>query len=208
MTPTRKQAVSTRRADAERNAAAIVEAARAAFGRGETPAMNEIARAAGIGRVTLYSHFSSREEVLDAVLDRVFIEADQAVDGARPESGPAEAALERVVRTSWSVLDGCRRIRGAALALRGSEHLRERHDRAAERVEALVDRGRVEGVFRSDLPRNWLVTLFFAILHAAADEVDAGRLDTGRAADRLVASVLSVMRPPPSSGAGAERPVL
>jgi AcrR family transcriptional regulator len=199
----REPAAPARRADAERNAAAIVNAARAAFGRGETPAMNEVARAAGVGRGTLYAHFSSREELLEAVLDRVFTEADQALDEARPESGPADAALERVVRTSWAVLDGCRRIRGAALALLGPERLRERHDRAAGRVEDLVGRGRGEGAFRRDLPTDWLVTLFFAMLHAAADEVDSGRLDTGRAADHLVASVLSLMRTPSSSGGAA-----
>ncbi|RKS09700.1 TetR family transcriptional regulator [Nocardiopsis sp. Huas11] len=206
MAQTRRPAASPRRADAERNTAAIIDAARVAFGRGEAPAMNEIARAAGVGRVTLYAHFSSREELLAAVLDRVFAEAGLALESARPGSGPADAALERVVRTSWASLDGCRRIRGAALALLGPEHLHERHDAVGARVEGLLDRGRAEGVFRSDLPRDWLVTVFFAVLHAAADEVDGGRLEPGRAADHLAASVLALVRTPPPAGAAGEGP--
>jgi hypothetical protein len=45
------------------------------------------------------------------------------------------------------------------------------------RVERLIARGQDEGDLRTDLPRPWLVATFYSLMHAAAEEVDAGRLD-------------------------------
>ena len=60
-------AVSTRRADAQRNIAAILTAAAECLGRDPSASTSEIAKAAGVGRVTLYGHFPSRAELVDAV---------------------------------------------------------------------------------------------------------------------------------------------
>ena len=63
-----------RRADAERNHAAIVEAALALFAERPEATMAEVAASAGVGRVTLYAHFPSRHALLEAVVDRAIAE--------------------------------------------------------------------------------------------------------------------------------------
>jgi hypothetical protein len=75
------------------------------------------------------------------------------------------------------------------------QHLRDRHGPALDEVDALVARGQADGTFRTDLPRTWLVTTFYGLIHAAADEVDAGRLDAADAADVLEATLLPVLTP-------------
>jgi TetR/AcrR family transcriptional regulator, mexCD-oprJ operon repressor len=64
------------------------------------------------------------------------------------------------------------------------------------RVERLIGRGQEERAFRTDLPRPWLVATFYSVMHGAAEEVDAGRLEPDQAADVLAASMLSALANP------------
>jgi AcrR family transcriptional regulator len=182
-----------RRADAERNVAAIVAAARDLLCRGTLPSMGEVAVAAGVGRVTLYAHFASREALLDAVVRQVMAETDEALTALHLDDAPSQVALDRLVRTSWQILDRHRTVRSVALTELGPEALREQHDRVAHHVERLIARGQADGVFRADLPGPWLVAVFYATVHAAADEVSGGRLDVGVAPGVLGATLLSIL---------------
>jgi AcrR family transcriptional regulator len=56
------------RADAERNRARLLEAARAAFASGREPVtLDQIARDSGVGIGTLYRHFPTREALVEAL---------------------------------------------------------------------------------------------------------------------------------------------
>ena len=62
-----------RRADAERNRAAIIEAAGEVFAEcGGGVDVREIARRSGVGMGTLYRHFPTKDELLATVLERQF----------------------------------------------------------------------------------------------------------------------------------------
>jgi AcrR family transcriptional regulator len=78
----------TRRADAERNRAKILAAARSAFADPEAEvSMAEISRRAGVGMATLYRNFPGRRELLEALfIDEVnaICEAARTVDGETP----------------------------------------------------------------------------------------------------------------------------
>src|ERR1700736_5690411 len=64
---------SPKRADARRNRERVLAAAREAFAEGgESTALEEIARRAGVGIGTLYRHFPNRQALLEALyLDEV-----------------------------------------------------------------------------------------------------------------------------------------
>ena len=69
-TSTKRESLSTRprRADACRNYDKLVESARAAFTEaGSDASLENIARRAGVGIGTLYRHFPSRQDLLEAV---------------------------------------------------------------------------------------------------------------------------------------------
>jgi AcrR family transcriptional regulator len=182
-----------RRADAERNITGIIAAAGDLFGRGQSPSMGEVASAAGVRRATLYGHFPSREELLDAVIAHAITHTDETLTALELDGDPADVAVERLVRTSWPILDRYRRLRTTALAELGAERLRAHHDRTLHHVERLVRRGQDNGLFRTDLPLDWLITTFYAVLHAAADEADAGRVTPADAPDLLATTVLSLL---------------
>ncbi|MBA9002809.1 TetR/AcrR family transcriptional regulator [Thermomonospora cellulosilytica] len=183
-----------RRADAERNIAAILDAALVCFSEQTDVSMTSIARAAGVGRVTLYTHFPSREVLLQAVLDHAIAQADAVLDAAEPDRGPAADALGRLLRSSWQILGRHRRLFEVAQRELDPARLRRHHDPAMARVEALLARGRNEGAFRVDLPLNWMVTTVYSLLHAAAEDVNAGRLPQHSAADVLQATLLSALQ--------------
>jgi AcrR family transcriptional regulator len=73
------------RADAQRNRDRLVEVARVAFReRGADCSLDEIAKRAGVGPGTLYRHFPTRDDLIDAVMkdwaDRVLADATQVAD--------------------------------------------------------------------------------------------------------------------------------
>jgi TetR/AcrR family transcriptional regulator, mexCD-oprJ operon repressor len=187
--------VQDRRADARRNIAAILDAATACLIRDPQVSTSAIARAAGVGRVTLYGHFPSRAELVDAVFARVIRDADMAFDGL-DLSGDARAALARLVASSWRIVAAHRSVLIAAEQELPAERIRSLHDRPMERVRALVERGRRDGVFRRDLPVAWLVAIFYTVLHGAADEIEAGRLAADDAAGAIIATLLAAYTPP------------
>src|SRR6267143_6552462 len=68
--PTKRKQASVRkpRSDAQRNRERILEVAKEAFTRsGANTSLDDIARDAGVGPGTLYRHFPTREELLEAV---------------------------------------------------------------------------------------------------------------------------------------------
>lgn len=178
-----------RRADAERSIAAILNAGRRCFARNPTASMTEIAREAGVGRVTIYGHFPSREALLEAVLQQTMDEASHALHEADLDRGSAAEALSRLARNAWQVLDGHLGLRTAALHALGETTLHQHHELILSRVDQLIARGQADGDFRTDLPRTWLVATYYGLIHAAAAEVEAGRLDSSDAAHAIDATL-------------------
>jgi len=77
MTSTAEQALlpatRVRRADAERNRAAILDASTAIIvEQGSLLDVREVARRSGVGMGTLYRHFPTKDELRNASLDRLF----------------------------------------------------------------------------------------------------------------------------------------
>ena len=183
-----------RRADAARNIDAILDAAARCFAANSDVSMTGIAQAAGVGRVTLYAHFPSREALLGELMERNVANATVALDSADLEHGPADQALSRLLRNSWQILDRQHSLVGALLRHLPGDEVRKRHDPILRRIENLIARGRAEGTFRTDLPLRWLVTTVFTLTHAAVQQLDDGHLDSDAALVALEATLESVLR--------------
>lgn len=185
-----------RRADAERNIEAILDAALRLLSRNPSAGMTDIAKAAGVGRVTLYGHFPSREALVETLFQRSLDAADAVLDTVDIDTGAADEALARLVRSSWRVLDRHRTLLSVALEVLGPGHVRDRHGAVIARVEGLVRRGQDEGAFSTAAPPEWLATTVYTLMHAAAQEADEGRLPASRAAGLLVGTILGALRGP------------
>ncbi|WP_136707497.1 TetR family transcriptional regulator [Agromyces sp. H66] len=185
---------STRR-DALRNRDAILDAAARCLSDDPGASMSDIAKAAGVVRVTIYGHFASREELVEAVLIRTIDRSEAELAELDLEGDPV-AALDRLVRRSWRIVDTFHRLLGAAEEALSNERIMAHHAEPMARVQALIERGQREGSMRRDLSAEWLTTCFSALLHSAAAELRAGRLAEADA-DRVVATtVVSLLTAP------------
>jgi AcrR family transcriptional regulator len=139
------------RRDAQANRNRIVAAARAAFATdGIEVSVEEIARRAAVGMGTLYRHFPTKEDLVDAVLEETF---DQIV-------GAAEQALTE--EDAWRGLCGffeqffALHVRNRALKdmLATQAHGRDRADAMRARmrplIRRLVKRAQEQGALRAD----------------------------------------------------------
>lgn len=183
-----------RRADAERSVAAIMRAAAGCLAADPEASITDIANAAGVGRVTVYGHYSSRAELIDATMRHALAEADEIL-GSVDLDGAPDAALGRLIASTWRLTDRFRGLLVAAERTLPAERILAAHAAPARRIQSLVDRGRAQGVFRTDLPVHWLITMLHAVIHAAATEVSAGRLAEDDAAEMITTTVLGVFRP-------------
>src|SRR4051794_39871605 len=77
------------RADAARNRARVLDAARAAFAEGGLDVgVEEIARRAGVGKGTLYRRFPTKEALVRAIFDDILEEIARLVEEADAEPDP------------------------------------------------------------------------------------------------------------------------
>jgi TetR/AcrR family transcriptional regulator, mexCD-oprJ operon repressor len=189
-----QQTTSTdhRRATAERNVEAILDAVERLLEARKPLSIAAVAAASGVSRVTVYAHFENLTALVEAVVARSVEHATAAIAATEPGSGTALEALERLLEHGWRELDRRHAVARAAAEHLPGETLRRRHEPLIGVVEQLVARGRDEGAFRTDLPAQWLVTVFYALVHAAGDDVRAGRVESADALAILTATVRDV----------------
>lgn len=157
------------RADAARNRARLIEAARELFAeRGLHVTMDEIARHAGVGVGTAYRRFASREELIGALFDdrieQVLANAETAVADPDPWHG-----LVTMIESSIEMQAA---DRGLKELLFSPAELRDRVAVVRERmfplVEQVFERARDAGMLRPDVSALDLPAINF-MLGAAAD---------------------------------------
>ena len=181
-----------RRADAQRSIAAIVDAATLLLGRQPQAGMDDIATAAGVARQTVYAHFGSRQELLDAVVERITGEAVAALDSIDLDEGSAALALRRWLDEAWALLERYPVLLSPAMPAAAPEQELARHGPLTGRLVPLIRRGQRAGEFDRRLSPEWLITAMIALGHAAGQEVAAGRMTTRQAGRAFATSILRV----------------
>lgn len=171
------------RADGRRNHGKLVEQARIAFGEfGVDASLDEIARRAGVASGTLYRHFPTRLDLIEAVL------AEQIAELVRLGRGLLAAEDEFEALSTWlrAALVHALAYRGLAAAVMNSALDRENGRASAWHAEifevgaALLARARRSGVVAADADEADVLKMVGAIAWAAQDAPDssaqAGRL--------------------------------
>jgi TetR/AcrR family transcriptional repressor of mexCD-oprJ operon len=188
---------SARRADARQNAEKIVQAAVTCLGRNFAASMNDIAQEAGVGRVTLYGHFPSREALVEAALIRLLAQGDEVLEAVELGGDPRDA-LRALMESGWLLIAQASSVLQAAESTLPPGRVQELHAKPEQRVHDLIRRGQAEGVFRADVGAHLLASVLHHILHGAAGDVVAGRLDPTEAPRFVAEMALAVCVVPPA----------
>ena len=141
------------RADARRNRAAILQAARAAFDElGLGAQMEDVARRAGVGVGTLYRHFPTKEALVEALIADRMAQIAAELQLAVEEEPDAWSALARVLRFGVELQAGDRAL-AQVLGSQPPERWEAAKDAAGldPLTAALLERAQAEGTLRPDV---------------------------------------------------------
>lgn len=161
--------VGPSRSDAVRNRRLLLDAAARTFAEhGAEVSIGEIAQRAGIGKGTVFRHFSSKDELLAAIMLGML---DQLVDTgtALLTSDDPGLALREFMTTGVELFVADRAF--CEVVGRPSLHLpqvRDAIDRLFDVAEALTARARRHDLIRPDLTGTDVVLLLGGIQHTAA----------------------------------------
>ncbi|MBB4966173.1 TetR/AcrR family transcriptional regulator [Saccharothrix violaceirubra] len=181
------------RADARRNRGLLVEQAKIAFAEaGVDASLDEIARRAGVASGTLYRHFPTRLDLIEAVLaERIaglvdlggrLLTAEDAVDGLT-------AWLRAVVEHGLTYRGLAAAVLNSVTSDSGADRMSTWHAQLFETGGALLAKAREAGVVAADVRDADVLKLVGAIAWAAQDSPDRHAQ-----ADRLLALVLTGLR--------------
>jgi len=184
-----------RRADAERNIRAIIDAALDALADDPDASMAAIARKAGVVRATVYMHFPTREALLDAVMEDAVGQVAEATRAAEPTRGEPEEALLRVLHATWQKLSDFQTLLAINTSRLSAKELHRRHQPVMTQFVPLIERGQGKGVFRRDVPVSWHLAMIRAIAHAASAEVRSGRIPTSEVESAMLSTALAAVSP-------------
>jgi AcrR family transcriptional regulator len=134
-----------------------------------------------LSRQTVYAHFGSREELLEALADRAAERLQDAMDAADLDTGPALAALLRMLEMAWQTFEAEPFLLSVPRASTHSHRDGHRHAPVVDRLARILDRGRKDGDIDPSLPLTWLTSAALALGHAAGEDVRDGRMTPGQA---------------------------
>jgi AcrR family transcriptional regulator len=179
------------RSDARQSIAAVLDAAIQTLASRPDASMDEIARAAGVSRQTVYAHFPSRDTLIDAVIERGTAEFTDLLDGLDLDRAPPAEALTRLLDAGWQVA-----ARYPFLWLQPAVDPGKDADRHAPVLDRLLDivrRGQASGDFDASVPAHWLLSASLALGRATEDEVKAGRMTIEQATRAMHQSLLRLL---------------
>ncbi|MCH0567307.1 MULTISPECIES: TetR/AcrR family transcriptional regulator [unclassified Streptomyces] len=180
---------SPSRADANRRR--ILDVALTELLRDPDASMDQIARAAGVVRRTVYGHFPGREALISTLVDEA-VEALAAAHAAGREGvdDPARA-VARSVLAVWEIADRYRLLVALAQRTVTMQGIRERLAPVRHNSVQILQRGLDKGVFTSPLPAPALAYVHEQVLFALMEAVNDGLLATREAGRSAAVTVLT-----------------
>jgi AcrR family transcriptional regulator len=184
---------SPRRADAQRSVDRILDATLDALASDPEASMAAIARRAGVVRATVYVHFPTRENLIEAVTQRAISQVTDAIEAVEPARGDPADALGRVVAAAWRALGRFHTLVEVNARLPHAD-LHALHQPVLGVLVPLIDRGQRDGTFRADVPVAWHLSMLLALIHAASGELSAGRMPQAAVEAALLDTVLGAIK--------------
>jgi AcrR family transcriptional regulator len=194
-TPTPTHAAPSQRADARRNRRKVLNAARKAFAEdGLDVRVEKVAKKAGVGVGTVYRHFPTKEDLLQALADDRFAGLAEAARKALDEPD-AWNGFSEFMRYSAEVMAEDRAL---------SEAMDQRPEmcgRAAEEVRLLeivgelIERAQAEGALRRDVVPEDVPSLICGLGRATRESEGRPSMSW----ERYLAIILAGLRPPTDS---------
>ena len=159
----------------------------------DATSMEDLARASGLTKSSIYHHVSGKEELLRLAVARAVDELLAVLDEPASTRGPAVERLEHVVRRSAHVLVAQLPYVTLLLRVRGNTGAElwalERRRDVDRRLSALVQAAIDEGDVRADLDPALVTRLLFGMVNSLTEWWRPGGAHT---ADDVAAAIVAV----------------
>lgn len=141
--------------------------------------LQEIARAAGVSRATLYRFAATREQLLNMVQAHTLEVMTRILDDADLDSQPPLDALRKLITGFLAEREFC------VFMISQFEPYIKRSTKNPypdecliyeQRLDAFFERGQRTGVFRPDVLGRWLTDLFFGFIYMLCESEYRGRI--------------------------------
>jgi AcrR family transcriptional regulator len=141
--------------------------------------MDEIAARTGVAKGTLYQHFPGKEDLVFALFERILILFEQSVEQIAKSSLTARAKLERILSYVYQERRGPHarlfQLLYQNMEIRKGlpekkEQLRNRLERTAGQIRAILEEGKVEGSFDPALSTGLMLLTFMSLLSLSTRE--------------------------------------
>lgn len=185
---------------------ALLDGAAALLAARPAASMDDVARAVGVSRATLFRRFPSRSALVGA-LCRQAVEAfvaatepvaedladDLAEDPTGDLGGDCVSALRGLVARLVPLGSRYGLLTSQPLDDLVEQELLGRAAAGEDRIRALVRRGQEAGSFRVDVDPEWVLTALTWLVGGAADGVRLGRLAPARVEAAVTDTVLRLL---------------
>ena len=133
--------------------------------------MDDVARACGIGKATLYQHFASKDDLVVAVIVDQMKQGDARFEALDPEA-PALTQIRQLLQYGIAMRTRYAPIRVSQAPPHLAHHplFREEMRRRNQAISAILDRGKARGEVRVDIPTPVLVAHLMQTLGPGLDQ--------------------------------------
>jgi AcrR family transcriptional regulator len=151
--------------------------------------MDEVAAHAGIGRATLFRHFSNRTALLRAAGAHVIDQVEAALDASASADDPPLIRLRALIGVLVSAGLPLHAV-FAITDLAEDPELKSALKRLDRAIEPVVIDCIAAGLLRADMPEAWFEAAFEGLLYAAWTAIHKGTLAPAHAPDMLLHTLL------------------
>lgn len=191
---------ASQRADAARNRAAVLDAARRVLAsRGLDVPVEEIARAAGVGVGTVYRNFPTKDALVRAIIERSFDELTAAAVAAFDDQDPGRGFFGLLHDSAVVMARDIVFVRAARAEADRDRELPDYVRRLLEATDAVLERAIAAGAVRPGVTAADVSALLIGIGEAANHPSGA----LADSVERYVAILADGLRPQRTKSAGS-----
>jgi len=168
----------------QRTRRAILEAAVSVWAHDFAASLGDIAQAAEVSRSTLHRYFPDRQALLDAALTDAVQRMDQAYERTIGACSSPAQELEGLLRVSVQLGDV------VVFLFTDPSRFTSHPDWPGEESDPvmldLLRRAQEDGAIADDLDTDWLISVYYSLVWAAAQAISSGTMPPHVAADVAV----------------------
>ncbi|MFD4182659.1 TetR/AcrR family transcriptional regulator [Rhodococcus sp. NPDC058514] len=172
---------------------AILDAAVDVLGKNAGASLSEIAAEAEVGRSTLHRYYPERVDLIQALGEDALDKLGSALERARPDEGPADAALRRMSHECFDLGPLLSLMFGDPQALSNAAFW-EGLGAVDAPLLALIERGQADGTFTAALKVRWIRRMLWWCLLTGWESFNSegySRTEAIEAIDTTVARITS-----------------